>query len=284
MPTQFPTRLRIAAISFLNPAPLLYDFEHEPQATKLRDRYSLHYTTPAQCAEQLSNGDADLGLVPIGALPHLPHLTTVPGCVIASPRQVRSIQVVVKPGMALHQIRTVAADSASRSSVAYLQIILRAFYANDPVFTKSPAALAPMLQSSDAALLIGDPALLALQDLDAYPGHTWYDLATLWNQHTGLPWVAAVWAVNPTALTETSPTKLIEDLTNSRDDGLTHIDTLVKDWQPRIAVPPDTIRTYLTKNIHYDLDSDCLRAIAEFYRLAAETAVLPRYNLPLLAT
>jgi chorismate dehydratase len=284
VPSTTPTRLRIAAISFLNPAPLLYDFEHDPQATNLRDRYSLHYTTPAQCAEQLSNGEADLGLVPIGALPHLPHLAAVPGCVIASLRQVRSIQLVIKPGLALHNMRTVAADNASRSSVAYLQVILRAFYANDPGFTQSPAALAPMLQTADAALLIGDPALLALENRDAYPGHTWYDLASLWNEHTGLPWVAAVWAVNPGALTATTPTKLIEDLTNSRDAGLTHIDTLVQDWQPRIAIPPETIRTYLTANIHYDLDPACLQAIAEFYRLAAQTAVLPRYNLPLLAT
>ena len=284
MPTTLPTRLRIAAIGFLNPAPLLYDFEYDPQATVLRDRYSVHYTTPAQCAAQLGSGEADLGLIPIGALPHLPHLAAVPGCTIASLHAVRSIQVVVKPGLTLSTIRTVAADSASRSSVAYLQIILRAFYGNDPGFAQSPADLGTMLQSADAALLIGDPALLALEQREAYPGHAWYDLATLWNEHTCLPWVAAVWAVNSKSLGEMTPTRLIEDLSASRDAGLTHVETLVRDWAPRIAIPAATIRTYLTENIHYDLDPACLQAIARFYELAEQTGVLPRYDLPLLAT
>ncbi len=284
VPLSTPTRLRVAAIGFLNPAPLLYDFEHEPQATRLRDRYSLHYTSPAQCAAQLSAGEADLGLIPIGALPTVPHLLAVPGCTIASLRAVRSIQLVVRPGATLDSIRTVAADNASRSSVAYLQVVLRAFYNNDPLFTQSPADLPAMLQASDAALLIGDPALLALEQRAAYPGHTWYDLATLWNEHTGLPWVAAVWAVDPKCLVDTTPTRLIEDLSGSRDAGLTHVETLVLEWAPRIAIPAATIRTYLSENIHYDLDPACLQAVARFYELAAQTGVLARYELPMLKT
>ncbi len=286
VPTSVPTRLRVAAIHFLNPAPLLYSFDHEPAATALRDRYALHSTSPAQCAAQLGSGEADLGLVPIGALPHLPHLVAVPGCTIASLSQVRSIQVVVKPGFTLGSIRTLAADAASRSSAAYTDILLRAFYDNAPCMTQAPAELPAMLADNDAALLIGDPALLALERRDVYPDHTWHDLATLWRQHTGLPWVAAVWAVDPGALarTETTPTQLIEDLTNSRDAGLTHMDTLVADWRDRIAIPPATIRSYLTENIHYDLDPECLRAIARFYDLGEQTGVLPRYDLPLLRT
>lgn len=278
-------RLRVAAISFLNPAPLLYDFEHEPAATRLRSRYDVRYTSPAQCAESLSSGDADLGLIPIGALPFAPDLVAVPGCTIASLRQVRSIQLVVRPGLRLQDVRTVAADTASRSSVAYVQILLRAFYGAHPTFTRAPALLSAMLQQADAALLIGDPALLAMEQPD-FRDHTWHDVATLWNGHTGLPWVAAVWAVHPGALTRAglSPTHLIEDLVNSRDAGLTHVESLVDEWTPRIALRSSTIRTYLTGNIHYDLDPDCLRAIDRFYTLAAETDVLPAYRFRLLQT
>ncbi len=286
MPTPSPARLRIAAIDFLNPAPLLYSFEHDPLATTLRDRYALHYTSPANCAAQLGAGEADLGLIPIGALPHLPHLVAVPGCTIASLQQVRSIQLVLKPGLTLGTIQTLAADTASRSSVAYTELLLRAFYNNSPRIAPTPAHLPTMLQHADAALLIGDPAILALEHQTDYPDHAWHDLATLWHHHTGLPWVAAVWAVNPAALagTATTPTRLIQDLTGSRDAGLTHIDTLVADWQPRIAIPPTTIRTYLTQNIHYDLDPACLQAIARFYTLAASTGTLPLYALRLLKT
>ncbi len=282
-------RLRVAAIRFLNPAPLLFHFEHAPEADELRTRYDVHSTSPAQCAEQLHTGQADLGLVPIGALPHSPHLLAVPGCTIASLRSVRSIQLVLKPGSSLTSIRTVAADTASRSSVAYVQILLRAFYGSDPVFEAEPADLSAMLQAHDAALLIGDPALLALEDRNRrghFKDHTWIDLAELWHAHTGLPWVAAVWAVDPVALLRTgrSATELVHDLTASRDAGTSHVETLVREWQPRIAIPAETIRIYLTQNIHYKLDERCLAAIGRFYDLAAQTGALPAYKLPLLHT
>ena len=110
----------------------------------------------------------------------------------------------------------------------------------------------------------------------------WLDLAALWRHHTGLPWVAAVWAVRPVALklAGVTPQQLAQDLTASRDAGLAHIETLVREWTPRIAVPPDTIRTYFTRNIHYTLDPNCLRAIECFRTLASQLGCLP--SLPQL--
>ena len=287
--------LRVAAISFLNPAPLLYDFEHEPTASALRTRYELHYTTPAHCARELHSGAADLGLIPIAEL--TPELAVVPGCTIASLREVRSILLLVKNpanlpvGEALSHVTTIATDSASRSSTAYAHILFEHFYNAHPTFTEHRADAVSMLSTADAALLIGDPALLARQnrsqieaeitsqlDTDFAPGSLlWLDLATLWRQHTGLPWVAAVWAVRPAALrlNGITPAQLFADLTASRNAGLTHIDTLVREWTPRIALPAEVIRTYLTQNIHYTLDPDCLRAIEHFRALATQLGVLP---------
>ena len=287
--------LRVAAISFLNPAPLLFDFEHEPTASTLRSRYELHYTTPAHCARELHSGAADLGLIPIAEL--TPELAVVPGCAIASLREVRSILLLVKNpsnlpiAEALSHVNTIATDSASRSSTAYAHILFEHFYNTRPTFTEQRADAVSMLSTSDAALLIGDPALLARQnrtqieaeiasqlDTDFGPGSLlWLDLATLWRQHTGLPWVAAVWAVRPAALRLNGITapQLFADLTASRNAGLTHIDTLVREWTPRIPLPADVIRTYLTSNIHYTLDPDCLRAIEHFRALGTQLGVLP---------
>ena len=296
--------LRVAAISFLNPAPLLFNFEHDPTASALRARYELHYTTPAHCARELHSGAADLGLIPIAEL--TPELAIVPGCTIASLREVRSILLLVKNPAnlpvteALSHVTTIATDSASRSSTAYAHILFEHFYNTRPTFTEQRADAVSMLSTSDAALLIGDPALLARQnrtqieaqlssqrasqgDTDFHPGSLlWLDLAALWRQHTGLPWVAAVWAVRPAALrlNGITPVQLIADLISSRDAGLTNIDTLVREWTPRIPIPADIIRSYLTQNIHYTLDSDCLRAIEHFGSLATQLGVLP--SLPLL--
>ena len=84
--------LRVAAIDFLNPAPLMWDFHHPPLNSILATRYELHPTTPSKCAEALLEGRADLGLIPIAAL--TPELRIVPGCTIASLGKVRSIQLM----------------------------------------------------------------------------------------------------------------------------------------------------------------------------------------------
>ncbi len=280
--------LRVAAISFLNPAPLLYDFEHEATATRLRAHYDVHYTLPSACATELLAGIADLGLIPIASL--TPELAIVPGCAIASLHEVRSILLLVKNPRnlsvddALAAVKSVAADAASRSSQAYAHILFEHFHSVKPVFVEQAAEPLSMLARHDAALLIGDPALLARErreTIDAeHPDLLWLDLAQMWRQRTGLPWVAAVWAVRPEALTDLTAQQLIHDLTASRDAGLAHINDLVTEWAPRIAISPATIRTYLTKNIHYTLDDDCLRAIQLFRKLAAEIGALP--PLPML--
>ena len=302
MGLQTSNRLRVAAIDFLNPAPLMWDFEHPPLNAALAERYQLRYTLPSRCAEDLLAGRADLGLIPIASL--TPELAIVPGCAIASLDRVRSIQLIVKPRQpsvvgappleemwekraadlafvdeALRTVRTVAADTASRSSLAYAQILFRKFIGSNPEFLPAPADPIAMLAHADAALLIGDPALLALEDrahIEAVTGPClWLDMAHQWRTRTGLPWVAAVWAVRPESLTRIAPAQLIEDLQQSRDHGLAHIESLVAEWTPRIAVPPATIRQYLSGNIHYMLEHNCIAAIELFRRYAAEAGILP---------
>jgi chorismate dehydratase len=271
--------VRVAAIDFLNPAPLMWDFEHPPHNIQLAERYQLHYTQPSQCAVELLEGRADLGLIPIAAL--TPELVIVPGCTIASLDRVRSIQLIVKAPHTLETVKTIAADTASRSSIAYTQILFRKFLGIDPSFLPAPADPIAMLQHADAALLIGDPALLALehhQQIEQAVGPClWLDIAHEWHTRTGLPWVAAVWAARPEALAPAGFTaaQLTTDLQRSRDHGLANIEALVEEWLPRIAVPAATIRHYLTQNIHYTLTPDCIRAIELFRAYAAEVDALP---------
>ena len=268
----------------------MWDFEHPPANATLAQRYQLHYTDPAQCAVELHEGRADLGLIPIASLTQ--SLAIVPGCVIASLDHVRSIQLIIKlksnssmatEDRALASIRTIAADTASRSSLAYAQILFHKFIGTNPTFVPAKADPIAMLQQADAALLIGDPALLAFETrekIEAHPGIgpcLWIDLAHEWRTRTRLPWVAAVWAIRPEALviSATNETRLIADLQLSRDNGLAHVEQLVAEWTPRIALPAATIGHYLTHNIHYTLDQDCIATIELFRRYAAEANILP---------
>jgi chorismate dehydratase len=195
---------------------------------------------------------------------------------------VRSIILVVRPDQWVSGVRRVAADTSSRTSYAYTRILFNLFWKVPALFVPHPPVLESMLAIADAALLIGDPALLALEDKEAREARTgerllYVDLAHEWHGFTGLPWVSAFWAVRPGALDETGARAqdVIADMQASRDQGLMHVEDLAQEWSERIAVPRDTIRFYLSNNIHYILDEACLRGLQLFYQLAAECGALP---------
>ncbi len=265
----------------------MWDFEHPPERMRLGERYQIHRSMPSQCATELAIGTTDIGLIPIAAYASIPGLAIIPGCTIASLDHVRSILLVVKHPDGLGAVRRVAADTASRTSNAYAQIIFRKFHGIDPEFVPHSTNLDAMLADCDAAVLIGDPALLALEDRAARLARTgehleYLDLAYEWKRHTGAPWVSAFWAVRPDALKSKAiqaagitPSSVIADFVQSRDHGMAHIEDLVREWGPRLPVPAATIRTYLTQNIHYVLDEECVAGIELFFRYAEECGVLP---------
>jgi chorismate dehydratase len=275
------SRLRVAAIRFLNPAPLMWDFEHPPRAAALAERYDVETMMPAQCAERLSDGTADLGLVPITALAQSSELRIVPGCAIASKGAIRSLLLVMRSATGVAGMRTIAADTSSRATLAYVQVMARHFWQIPATFVPHTPDLDGMLAVCDAALLIGDPALLALEDRSARQERTgeellYLDLGTEWHRLTGAPWISAVWGVREAAVrSKQQREQLVNDLIGSRNAGLAHIDALADEWSMRIAVPRATIHAYLSGNIHYILDAECLEGLRRFYELAAACDVLP---------
>lgn len=290
------SRLKIAAIDYLNPAPLMWDFEHGAKQEQLAERYAIHATLPAQCAVELAAGRADIGLIPATAYATTPDLVVIPGCAIASLDAVRSILLVVRSGRALSQVRRVAMDPSSRSSNLYAQIVLRKFFQAEPEFVqrnKQPSHhattaidLCALLQDCDAAVLIGDPALrLHVSGVREIPETgepiQCMDLAQVWHAHTGLPWVSAFWAVRPDAIEAAgqTPDQIRADFLHSRDAGLGHIEEIVAEWAPRFADAPavaaQEIHSYLCDNIHYVLDAACMAGLECFYRYAAEMRLLP---------
>ncbi len=271
-----PRKLRIAAISFLNTAPLMWDFAHAPRAAELARCYEVHFTLPNLCAEQLATGAADVGLVPVAACATNPQLRILPGAAIASLGHVRSILLVVRAGMALEDVQSVALDSTSRTSAALVRVLFAKFIGTNPHYTQHAPTLEAMLATADAALLIGDPALLARQAGACERFHC-YDLAEEWRARTGLPFVFAVWALREGGLDSTGLTaaQVAEDFVRSRDAGLQNLDALVDEWAQRIDLPAHIIREYWTRNIHYTLDAECQDGLRLFYRYAAECGALP---------
>lgn len=260
----------------------MWDFEHEPYASELAARYDIRWMLPSQCADELASGGADIGLVPIAALAANPGLRVVPGCVIASKGRIRSLLLVRRAGQPIKKLHSVAADTASRTTVTYARILMHKWGNPGAQFLPMAADLDTMLARADAAVVIGDPALLAPEQRQEHFLRTgeelvFHDLAEEWRMLTGLPWVSAIWGVaEGVALDE----RIAADFIRSRDHGMANIDALVTEWSAKLPLAQETIRAYLTENIHYVLDEECVEGMRGFFRYAAELNVLPAYELP----
>ncbi len=260
-------RLRISAISYLNTAPLMWDFEHGGTGR----RFDISYTLPSACARSLAEGTADIGIIPAAAYAEIPGLQVLPDVAIASRRAVRSILLVSRKPF--DDVRTVALDTSSMTSVALTKVLFEKWMGGGRTFTPMAPDVEKMLAGHDAGLLIGDPALR----IDRSRYHT-LDLAEEWIRYTGKPFVFAFWAVRGEALREADPAvDLAAEFRESRDHGLepSSIDQIAREWAPRLGISEADVRTYLTTNIHYQLDAGCLEGLRLFYGYAAEIGALP---------
>ena len=262
-------QLRISAISYLNTAPLMWDFEHGH--TDARSAFNISYTIPSQCAASLREGSADIGIIPVAAYASIPDLAILPGVAIASRRAVRSILLVSK--VPLEKIQTVALDTSSMTSVALIKVLFAKWWGGDRTFAAMAPDVEQMLMTNDAGLVIGDPALKI--DRSRY---LTFDLAEEWIRFTGKPFVFAFWAVRQAALTDAPrDLDLATVFQESRDHGLQpeNLDRITREWGPRVALSESEVKSYLTENIHYSLDPACLDGMRLFYQFACECGALP---------
>lgn len=261
-------RLRISAISFLNTAPLMWDFEHEEMG---RD-FEIAYTIPSKCASALSAGEADIGIIPAITYAQIPGLVILPGIAIAAKDRVRSILLICKKR--LEDVRTVATDTSSRTSVALTQVLFAKFWGGDREFAPHPPALEDMLKEHDAALLIGDSALqISLHDSP----YRLYDLGHEWKALTGKPFVFAFWAVRLEALKrQPKGLDLIAAFQRSREHGLQpeNINVIAEEWGRKLTMTHAEVVEYLTQNIDYYLDRENHAGLQLFLNYAHEVGII----------
>jgi chorismate dehydratase len=254
-------KLRVSVVQYLNTAPLVWGMLHGSE----RGRFDLAFTTPACCAEDLRAGRADIGIIPSIEYQRIADLKVLPGVAIASKHVVCSVLLLSR--LPIERIQTVALDTSSRTSVALVQVLLRKFYHLDVVARPASPDPDAMLRTADAALLIGDPALVYSGSARAY------DLAAEWRRFTGLPFVFAVWAYG--AGLGIDAAELSRSFACSRDEGLTHVADIAADWAPRLGLTSAAVQIYLTENIDYTLDEENLAGLRLFYRLAHEVGAAP---------
>ena len=242
-------------MSYLNTAPLVWGMAHGEQ----RDLFDLSFAIPAECADRLESGLADIGIVPAVEL-NRQKLSIIRGAGIACRGPVRSIFLISK--RPFDKIRRVAADSTSRTSVALTRVILARKYGVEPEVRPHRPHLPSMLEHSDAALLIGDSALV-LNPVDL-PFEV-LDLGDEWVKMTGLPMVFAVWAARANV-----PTQDPQPFLNSMRYGMAHIDDIARSEHAKVGISEELARSYLTDNIVYELGDREYAGLDTFLKYASE--------------
>ena len=185
----------------------------------------------------------------------------MPGPAVTSRGTVASVAIYTRREP--KDIRTIAMDTSSRTSVALATVILRRRFDVAP----EPAPMAPgldsMLQHADAALIIGDTALFL--DHEA-AGVAKIDLGQEWTAMTGLPFVYACWTGWPGAVTPEDVTAL----QRARDAGVAQSDAVAAAYYPRTRGGRRWARRDLRDNIQYFLGADEIEGLKTFYRYASE--------------
>ena len=250
-----PPPLRVAASFYLNSAPLIWSFLH---GSRRHEVELLTDAAPARCGDMLARNDADVALVPVIEYQRIPEIEVVPDVCVGSRGRVRSV-VLATRCRALKDIRTIALDTSSRTSAALIQIIFREYLGLEPLCTPSAPDLREMLETNDAALMIGDPAMtFPREDLRVY------DLASLWREHTGLGFVFAMWMARSGLAGQVRAV----DFARARDEGLAHLEEIVALYQPELELPSPELREYLLENISFTLDAEMRAGLELFYKLA----------------
>ena len=262
---------RISASGYSNTAPLVWSFLYGKNHGRVE---IILDNAPARSAEMLARDRVDAALVPVIAYQQIEGVRLVPDVCVGARQRVRSVCLVTKGGE-LNEVRSVSLDLSSKTSVVLTKVIFREFLGFEPEWRDAEPNIDAMLATSDAALLIGDPALVLSEPPAVAGGLTLrtFDLATLWNEHTGLGFVFAMWM--------TKKTKSDIDFAAVRNEGLEHLDAIIANYTSDIGLPADQMRTYLSQNISYSIDGSMQRGMELYFELAAKNGLI-RENKPLL--
>jgi len=256
--------MRISASAYSNTAPLVWSFlygSHHGKVELILDN------APARSAELLAQNRVDAALTPVIMYQMLEGVRLIPNVCVGAREKVRSVRLVTR-GMPLEDVRSVSLDTSSKTSVCLSKIIFREFLGFDPVWQNAAPELENMLDASDCALLIGDPAL-AVSGSEEY---TSFDMVELWREHTGFGFVFAMWM--------TRSDNIDLDLAAVRDEGLRHIDEIAANYAGDIALTMDDLKTYLSENISYSVDASMQKGMELYFELAAKNNLIET-NKPL---
>ncbi len=234
--------------------PLVWGMLHGPQQSVVE----LSFSIPSDCARDVEEGVIEIGLVPVAEIARQ-EMETVPGVGISCEGAVRSILLFSR--VPWKQVKSLAADASSRTSVELARVILRERYGVEPIVTRQQPFLEEMLAHADAALVIGDPALRVEPEAS---GCEWLDLGAEWFELTKLPFVFAAWAGKSGI-----PVSALAEITvDSYSFGKARLEAIADHEYARRGISKELAHRYLTEHIRFSIGRAEQRGLEAFLELA----------------
>ncbi len=248
-------RIKTVAVSYLNTKPFLYGLFKAGSS----DWLDLRLEIPSVCADQLRQGQVDLGLIPVAAIPELgPRAQLVSDFCIGADGPVRT--VCVYSHCPIEEVTHLMLDYHSRTSVELVKILLRDYWHASPQLISTKPGYEAKIEFTRAGLIIGDRTMgLA----GRYPYV--YDLAEAWKDMTGLPFVFAAWV----SVVRLSPNfiRRFDEALRLGLDSLSELLCLL----PQPAYEFD-LEQYFAQDIQYVLDDKKRKALNLFLQKVEEGA------------
>lgn len=248
-------QLRIGCVQYLNAKPLIHGY---PGAVQ--------FDHPAHLARDMVAGTLDAALVPVfealGARPY----ALVDGVAIASDGPVYSV-ILAHRRASLSEVKTIALDPASLTSVHLLQVLLAEFHRMKPQCVDARL----IGDEADAQLLIGTQAI----DFRKHAGSEWriLDLGEEWQRQTRLPFVYALWLLRSDS---ENVAAVAENFRTLKREGTARIGEIVRS---AVDCAAEFATRYLTEHIRFDLGPQEKAGMEKFRELLVRHGFL-REPLP----
>lgn len=262
-------RLRVGENIYANALPLYFFFD----APQLADHVTLVKQVPAQLNKAMAQGELDVGMISSFSYgEHHREYWLLPDLSISAKEKVRSIYLFSKRPLEQLNGAVIALTNTSGTSVNLLRIILQKFLGFDVSYQNHPPVLAAMMEAADAALLIGDEAIVAYRENRRYHA---YDLAQLWYQYTGYAMTFAVWAVRRQVAQEhaTLLRQVHLAFLASKERSLRELEQVVAYVQEKFGGDSAFWFAYF-RGLQYDFTAEMRAGLQYYYVLAKELGLL----------
>jgi len=247
----------IGRVSYLNTLPFFKYLDNR--------EYKIFPAPPRQLGLLFKDGNIDAGIVSLVDYFEREKDFTFLKYGIVGNKNVKSVILYSKYPIEMLDKKNIAVTDETSTSFRLLQVLLELKYGLDVVYVREKISTREKnLPNFDAFLTIGDDALRFMKHkVDGFDYI--YDLAQLWYEWQGLPFVFAVWAVKK----DISHQKVnaLDELLNDALNNFFSTETQIEGfYNSKIGLTKEEIKDYL-HNIVYRLGEDELKAIEVFKNL-----------------